>query len=64
VNKNTNDYKTFIPEYDIIKDNKKDILSYLDLILNNLLSDVKHRTTAQYLLDKLVTYEKYKNEYF
>ena len=63
-NMNTNDYKSLIAEYDITKDNKKDIMSYLDLILNNLLSDVKNRTTAQYLLDKLIIYEKYKNEYF
>lgn len=63
-NSNTNDYKTFLPQYDISTDNKKDILNYLILILDNILCDVKHRTTAQYLLDKLVTYEKYKNEYF
>jgi serine/threonine protein kinase len=61
---NIDDYKTVLPEYNISNDNKKNILNYLILILDNILCNVKKRNTAQYLLDKLLIYEKYKNEYF
>ena len=48
----------------ISKDIKRDILEYLKLILTYVLCPTTKRQSAQYLLDKIIIYEKYKNDVF
>ena len=43
---------------------KKDILEYLSILNNYSLCEEKNMKDCQYILDKLIIYEKYKNESF
>ena len=43
---------------------KKDVQEYLSIFNNYILCEDKHIKNCQYILDKLIIYEKYKNEVF
>jgi len=43
---------------------KRDILEYLNIFNDYVLCEDKDRQSCQYILDKLIIYEKYKNEVF
>jgi serine/threonine protein kinase len=43
---------------------KRDIVEYLRLIIDKMITLTKNREPCQYVLDKLIIYEKYKNESF
>jgi serine/threonine protein kinase len=43
---------------------KRDILEYLNIFNDYVLCEGKDRQSCQYILDKLIIYEKYKNEVF
>ena len=43
---------------------KKDILEYLSILNNYILCEEKNMKDCQYILDKLIIYEKYKNDTF
>ena len=43
---------------------KRDILEYLNIFNDYVLCEDKNRQSCQYILDKLIIYEKYKNEVF
>lgn len=43
---------------------KKDVLEYLSIFNNYILCEDKNIKDCQYILDKLIIYEKYKNEVF
>lgn len=45
-------------------DTKKNILEYLNIFNDYVLCEDKHRQPCQYILDKLILYEKYKNDEF
>lgn len=44
----------------INNDVKNDILNYLDIILKFMTTDIKKREKCNYILDKIIIYEKYK----
>ena len=48
----------------INNEEKKDILEYLNIFNNFILCENKKIKSCQYILDKLIIYEKYKNEVF
>jgi len=62
--KNKIDYKNKFPYINVNDDVKRDILEYLKLFREYVLCKTANRQTCQYLLDKLIIYEKYKNETF
>jgi len=62
--KNKTEYKTKFPYINVDDDVKKDILEYLKLFREYVLCKTANRQTCQYVLDKLIIYEKYKNESF
>ena len=41
---------------------QKEILQYLKLIITHILCNTNSRKTCQYILDKIIVYEKYKND--
>lgn len=43
---------------------KRDIVEYLNIIIKNMISKIKYREPCQYVLDKIIIYEKYKNDIF
>jgi serine/threonine protein kinase len=43
-------------------DIQKEILQYLKLIITHILCNTNSRKTCQYILDKIIIYEKYKND--
>lgn len=48
-----------------VKNNvKNDILIYLDIILKYMVTEIKNREKCNYILDKIIIYEKYKNDIF
>jgi len=62
--KTKNQYKTLFPflnaEYEVLGD----IIEYLKLFKEFILCKTENRKTCQYVLDKLIIYEKYKDEEF
>lgn len=44
--------------------NRKLILEYIKFILKYMISPTIHRRPAQYIIDKIIIYEKYKNDVF
>lgn len=62
--KNKIDYKNKFPYINVNNDVKRDILEYLKLFREYVLCKTANRQTCQYVLDKLIIYEKYKNETF
>ena len=62
-NKSSNDYDSLL----LINTNhetKRDILEYLNIFNDYILCEDKNIKDCQYILDKLIIYEKYKNEKF
>ena len=58
-----NGRKVYITLPGINKDDlRQDIGTYLDIIMKNMITKSENRETCQYVLDKLIIYEKYKNE--
>ena len=43
---------------------KRDIVEYLNIFNDYVLCEDQDRQSCQYILDKLIIYEKYKNEVF
>ena len=58
------DYKALFPSLSVDNEVKQDILEYIKLIKEYILCKTAHRKTCQYVLDKIIIYEKYKNEVF
>ena len=56
-----NDLLTFI---NTNNETKRDILEYLNIFNDYVLCEDNQRQSCQYILDKLIIYEKYKNEVF
>jgi hypothetical protein len=56
--------KKIIPVLDVPDDLKNDILEYLKIIINYIFCPTNKRKTCQYVLDKIIIYEKYKNDIF
>jgi serine/threonine protein kinase len=54
--------KTKLNIRDVTKNIKNDILSYLDIILKYMTTEIKNREKCNYVLDKLIIYEKYKDD--
>ena len=57
-------YKTILPFLNVSDSVKRDILEYLKIFKEYVLCKTSHRQTCQYVLDKLIIYEKYKDEVF
>ena len=57
-------YKTILPFINVSNSVKRDILEYLKIFKEYVLCKTSHRQTCQYVLDKLIIYEKYKDEVF
>ena len=55
------DYKALFPSLSVDNEVKQDILEYIKLIKEYILCKTAHRKTCQYVLDKIIIYEKYKN---
>ena len=63
--KNTTDKKTDSLSFiHTNNETKRNILEYLNVFNNYILCEDKHRQPCQYILDKLILYEKYKNDEF
>jgi len=58
------DYKLLFPFLNVNEQLKKDIIEYIKLIKEYILCKTSKRQTCQYVLDKIIIYEKYKNEVF
>jgi hypothetical protein len=58
------DYKLLFPFLSVDNEVKQDILEYIKLIKEYILCKTVHRKTCQYVLDKIIIYEKYRNEVF
>lgn len=52
------------PSINVNNNVKNDIIEYIKLFKEYVLCKTAHRKTCQYLLDKIIIYEKYKNEVF
>ena len=63
-NKKKKDYKTLFPSLNVSNDVKRDIIEYIKLFKEYILCKTANRKTCQYVLDKLIIYEKYKDEVF
>ena len=63
-NSDTIDYKRLFPFLNVNEQLKKDIIEYIKLIREYILCKTAKRQTCQYVLDKIIIYEKYKNEVF
>jgi serine/threonine protein kinase len=60
---NNNDDYEYVP-IDVKIQTKRDIKEYLDLVIKNMITKTKGRQPCQYVLDKIIIYEKYKDEVF
>ena len=63
-NKTQIDYKTLLPFLNVSDSVKRDILEYVKMFKEYILCKTSHRQSCQYVLDKLIIYEKYKDEVF
>ena len=63
-NENTNEYDNTrdLMFFGISKSMKKDIIEYLKILNKYVLKPTPFRHTCQYVLDKIIVYEKYKND--
>jgi len=63
-NLRTEEYSSNIfPLLNISTEIENDLLEYLKLLLNYVLCKTNNRKTCQYVLDKMIIYEKYKNDF-
>ena len=58
------DYKSLFPYINVNNEVKTDIIEYLKLFKEYILRKTAHRKSCQYVLDKIIIYEKYKGEVF
>jgi len=63
-NNTNNDYKKMFPFLNVDEEVLQNIIEYLKIIKEFILCKTENRKTCQYVLDKLIIYEKYKNEVF
>lgn len=56
--------KNRFPLLNVSDDIKRDLLEYIRMIVNYIFCKTNKRKNCQYVLDKLVIYEKYKNDIF
>ena len=68
-NNNNNNNKTRYQDDALVflntsNETKRDLLEYLNVFNNYVLCEDKNRQPCQYILDKLILYEKYKNDTF
>ena len=57
-------YKNRFPLLNVSDDIKRDLLEYIRMFVNYIFCKTNNRKNCQYVLDKLVIYEKYKNDIF
>jgi serine/threonine protein kinase len=57
-------YDDIFPLLNIPVDMKKNLLEYIKLLVLHVFCKTNSRKTCQYLLDKMIIYEKYKNDIF
>jgi serine/threonine protein kinase len=60
----THKLNNIFPLLNVSDDIKKDLLEYIRMIVNYIFCKTNKRKNCQYVLDKLVIYEKYKNDIF
>jgi serine/threonine protein kinase len=60
---NNNDDYEYVP-IDVNIQTKRDIKEYLDLVIKNMITKTKYRKPCHYVLEKIIIYEKYKDEVF
>ena len=58
------DYKSLFPYINVNNEVKTDIIEYLKLFKEYILRKTANRKSCQYVLDKIIIYEKYKGEVF
>ena len=59
-----NQYKKLFKFIDINNKVKRDILEYLNIIFNHIFCKTMDRKTCQYVLEKIIMYEKYRDAVF
>jgi serine/threonine protein kinase len=59
----TGEHSNIFPLLNISTEIEKDLLKYLKLLLTYVLCKTNNRKTCQYVLDKMIIYEKYKNDF-
>jgi serine/threonine protein kinase len=66
VSDNSDDYDKVLPEMKnmISNDTKRDVCNYLDILNRFVFCKTGNRKKAQYVLDKIIVYEKYKYDEF
>ena len=57
-------YNDIFPLLNISTDMKKNLLEYIRLLVLYVFCNTNYRKSCQYLLDKMIIYEKYKNDIF
>ena len=62
--KDKKDYKNMFPFINVSNNVKQDIFEYLKLFKEFILCKTANRKSCQYVLDKIIIYEKYKGEVF
>jgi len=58
------DYDNLFPSLNVNSEVKRTIIEYLKIFKKYILCKTAHRKNCQYVLDKLIIYEKYKNDEF
>lgn len=59
----TGEHSNIFPLLNISTEMENDLLEYLKLLLTYVLCKTNNRKTCQYVLDKMIIYEKYKNDF-
>jgi hypothetical protein len=63
-NSENNNYKKLFPFLNLDEEILQNIIEYLKIFKEFILCKTENRKTCQYVLDKLIIYEKYKNDVF
>ena len=63
-NNANNDYKKIFPFLNVNEEVLENIIEYLKIFKEFILCKTENRKTCQYVLDKLIIYEKYRNDEF
>jgi hypothetical protein len=63
-NSENNDYKKLFPFLNLDDEVLQNIIEYLKIFKEFILCKTENRKTCQYVLDKLIIYEKYRNDVF
>lgn len=59
-----NQYENMFPVLNVSNDIKRDIMEYLKILTKYVFCKTEKRKDCSYILDKLIIYEKYKNDIF